>query len=40
MVDKDVVVEVLVSYRNRLKSSGQTLKAAAVDRCIAIVRKL
>jgi hypothetical protein len=34
------LIEALQAYRKRLLSAGHTLKAAAVDHCIAIVKRM
>ena len=40
MLSRDIVIQALRSYRDRLKKRGNAAKAAAVDRCIEIVRTL
>jgi len=34
------VIEALAAYRQRLKQQGHPAKAAAVEHCIAIVKRL
>lgn len=40
MLDLAAIVAALNSYRARLKERGQVLKGAAVEHCIAIIRRL
>ncbi|WP_279343574.1 hypothetical protein [Variovorax terrae] len=40
MLSRDLVIQALKAYRDRLKQRGEVAKADAVERCIAIVRKL
>ena len=40
MVELEAVVSALKTYRKNLLARGQLLKAAAVGRCIQIVRAL
>lgn len=40
MIDVAEVIKALDAYRKKLRAAGQPLKAAAVDRCIAIVKGL
>jgi len=40
MIDATEVIEALQAYRTKLKEKGQPAKAAAVQYCIEIVRRL
>ncbi|WP_269813893.1 hypothetical protein [Rhodoferax ferrireducens] len=40
MIDATELLEALTVYRKKLVSAGHPLKAAAVEHCIKIVRRL
>lgn len=40
MVERTAILEALLAYRARLKERGQLVKAAAVEQCITIVKRL
>ncbi|MDP2254986.1 MAG: hypothetical protein Q8K05_02830 [Polaromonas sp.] len=40
MIDKLKIIEALSAYRLRLKEQGRLVKAATVEHCIAIIRRL
>ena len=40
VIERASVIAALAAYRARLKAQGKLLKAAAVERCIEIVRRL
>lgn len=40
MIEKLNIIEAMGAYRDRLKEQGRMVKAAAVEHCIAIIRRL
>lgn len=40
MIELAAVISALNAYRIRLKEQGKTAKAAAVEHCIALIRRL
>lgn len=40
MTDKLKIIEALSAYRTRLKEQGRMVKAATVEHCLAIIRRL